>query len=327
MIRQFELDRKNSKLEPFNPREIHGILKSNLGLRLTHNHSEIRNGGTGDSVPLSDLAGANKSLKFITLSAKILQNPSLDLENQEYIKQLSHILESFSGCSHENLDYTPIIIQAYAAMLNDAGLSNFGSISINTAFKERRLPKDEENFLLKCYHVYHYPLDVSFVFNIDSPQYAALPSLRLHLMSDFNQLLEKRLNLNKVFYSGYNMYYLLLKTEDETRFKNAYDCSHYPLGKSGKAPFSSNDVLSFTPVDPEAIRSIWVWLKQQSLASSNLLPSHSMHYPAPQQLANYFYRNTPAIASGLVGLGIFAGARYVLSRNQLEDHPIHPGLS
>ncbi|MEI6095192.1 MAG: hypothetical protein WCR08_07015 [Gammaproteobacteria bacterium] len=319
MVVQYELSQATAKQAPlFNYVDIHHILTSNLGLRLSHRPDEITDGGFGDTIPLSHLGGAKESIQFVTLSALILRNPNLDpLIRQQHLQTLNQIFETFAGHDHENFKYAPALMLAYASLLN------ISSVQLDPKLFERRLPENEETILIKLHTMTQSTLFPVFVFDRESNYYADLPSLRLHLTSDFNQLLEKRLVLNSVYYSAKTMVYLLI-TNVQTRFKTAYDLSHYPLGKTGSAGFTKEDILGHVTVSDKTLPPIWAWLKQHcTLTPTSRLTTPPEVYYA-QQCMQYCQDNKVYMA-GLLGAGLFAG--YKLLQNLQEDHtPPQPSL-
>ncbi len=144
MVVQYELSQATAKQAPlFNYVDIHHILTSNLGLRLSHRPDEITDGGFGDTIPLSHLGGAKESIQFVTLSALILRNPNLDpLIRQQHLQTLNQIFETFAGHDHENFKYAPALMLVYASLLN------ISSVQLDPKLFERRLPENEEGITL-----------------------------------------------------------------------------------------------------------------------------------------------------------------------------------
>lgn len=321
MVVQYELSRAEVQQAPlFNPGDLHHILKNNVGLRLTDRPSEITQGGWGDTIPLSHLGGAKESLKFATLSALVLRNTDLDPHTrQQHLQDLTRIFESFAGHDHSKFELVPILILVYASLLN------ITSTQIDPKFFERRLPKDEEALLIDLYKKSGGALFPCFIFDKESHYYADFPSLRLHLTSDFNQLLEKRLVFNLRYYSATPMHYILI-TSPNPRFESAYDLSHYPLGKTGGAEFSKEEIVSHITVADTNISAIWAWMKQRcTLASQPLLPSESTPSYA-QQCIKYCQDNKVYIA-GLLGAGLFAGYKVLqYTQDHKDDHASQPGF-
>ncbi len=330
MEMQYELSQAIAKQAPlFNYEDIRHILTNNLGLRLSNRPGEITEGGFGDSIPLSHLGGAEESIQFVTLSALILRNPNLDhLIKQQHLQTLTRIFESFAGHDHANFKYAPALMLVYASLLE------ISQIQLDPKLFERRLPENEEKLLIKIYTMTQSTLFPIFVFDRESNYYADLPSLRLHLTSDFNQLLEKRLVLNSVYYSAETMIYLLI-TNEHPRFETAYDLSHYPLGKAGSTGFAKKDILSHAMVSDEALslQPIWFWLKQQcALTAPQPLPASLPEFVAEksptyvQQWIRYCQENKVYMA-GLLGAGLFAGYKLSQYTTDLQnDHTPQPGL-
>lgn len=331
MVGQYDLSQAQIKHAPlFSPRDLHHILHNNLGLRLTHRSDEITQGGYGDTIPLAHLGGAKESIKFATLSALLLRNPELDPSIQQQHRQaLTGIFETFAGHDHADYHYVPVLILVYASLLN------ITSIQIDPKFFERRLPKDEEAFLIDIYQKSDYALHPRFIFDNTSHYYAELPSLRLHLTTDFNQLLARRLDINLNFYCNQIMHYLLI-TNPYPRFDTAIDLSHYALGKTGKATFAAEDIVSNITIDTNDTSAIWTWLKQKActfelkpvIAPSKEVPSYTQPVVTPsektpsyaQQCVTYCQENKLYMA-GLLTAGLFAGYKLWQGTQAHTDDP------
>lgn len=321
MVVQYELSQAEVQQTPlFNSGDLHHILKGNLGLRLTDRPSEITQGGRGDTIPLSHLGGAKESIEFATLSALVFRNTDLDPHTrQQHLQTLTEIFESFAGHDHSKFEFVPILILVYASLLN------ITSTQIDSKFFERRLPKDEEALLIDQYTKSGGALFPRFIFDKESHYYAEFPSLRLHLTSDFNQLLEKRLVFNLAYYSATPMYYLLI-TNPNPRFESAYDLSHYPLGKTGGAGFRKEEIVSHINITDSNISAIWAWMKQQcTLDPKPLLPSEST--PSYAQQCIKYCQDNKVYMAGLLGAGLFAGHKVLqYTQDHKDDHTSQPGF-
>ena len=313
MEMQYETQ-QTERLDLFDFADIQYLLTNNLGLRLTHRFQEMTEGGTGDAIPLSHLGGAKDSIRFVTLAARLIHDTSLDDNlRQKYQKKLTEIFEQYAGENRDRLDYTPTLVLAYAGLL--------GYAAINPSIAERRLPENEEALLIKMHHMSGTALLPSFVFDRDSGYYDDLPSLRLHLASDFNQLLEKRLRINHVFYTSNTMYYLLLATP-YGRFASGYDLSAYPLGKAGKSTFQMEQIKDHYKIDKhnpdESLYHIWTWLKQQCKSSEQLQKSTPPRY---WQRCVQFCQDYKFSLVLTTGIGLFVGSKILQSSQQcyLED--------
>lgn len=302
---------QTERLDPFSFQDLHYLLTHDLGLRLTHRPEEITQGGTGDAVPLSHLGGAQDSIRFVTLSALLLHSNLDDTTRAHHQETLTEIFEQYAGSNHDRLEYTPTLVLAYARLLTNAS-------SIDPTVDERRLPHNEEQFLIEMYQKSGAALFPSLVFDRDSAYYAALPSLRLHLTSDFNQLLEKRLKLNHVFYQTSVMYYVLLTTL-HNHFASGRDLDAYPLGKAGEFTFNHHDVKSHHKISDKTLPLIWAWLKQQCkpspLSSAHPQPASPQRYW--QKCVQFCQDNKQAlILAG--GVGLFVGGIKMMQSYQQD---------
>ena len=181
-------------------------------------------------------------------------------------------------------------------------------MKIDATTAERLLPLNEEKLLIKLYHMSGGALFPSVIFDQKSQYYPNLPSLRLQLTSDFNQLLKKRLKINCSFYaSSGSMYYLLL-TSTAMRYTYSYDLDAYPLGKTGRAAFTPQEVISHHTVggeNPEdSLRLIWAWLKQQCTHSAAQQLDTSPSYWKKCVRFCQDHKETLVLAGGL---GLFVG--------------------
>jgi len=320
MEMQYELQ-QTKHLALFDFADIHYLLTNDLGLRLTHRYKEITQGGTGDAIPLSHLGGAKDSIRFVTLAARLLHDTQLDDNlRQQYQNKLTEIFEQYAGQNRDRLDYTPTLVLAYAGLL--------GYAVIDPSIAERRLPENEEALLIRMHQMSGTALLPSFVFDRDSGYYDGLPSLRLHLTSDFNRLLEKRLRMNHVFYSSNTMYYLLLATS-YGRFASGYDLSAYPLGKTGKYTFQLDQIKDHHKIDKhdpdEALYHVWTWLKQQCKYYAQLQKNPPPRY---WQRCVQFCQDYKFSLLLNTGVGLFGGAKILQSSQQgfLEDSASENGL-
>lgn len=299
------LQDKPSSLFSYN--DIYHIVSRNIGLRLTHNASEIKTGAYGDAIPLSHLGGAKDSILFATLGAILLEdsvpNPTVI---QQHMQTLTGIFESYARHDHSQLNTTPKLMRVYAHLLQ------ISAENLDPKLLERRLPKDEETTLMDIYTKTDEPLFPSLVYDRNSAYFGDLPSLRLHLTSDFNQLLEQRLLHNIAFYSKQPMHYLLL-TDTHERNHSGYDFSHYPLGKAGKRTFSPQDIVSHLTITDYDVVPIQTWLKQQIMILANP--------PTYLQQSIQFCQNNRVYMAGLLGAGLFAGYKIMQSQQTLQEDP------
>ena len=305
----------------FNYNDIYHIISRNIGLRLTHRTSEITQGGDGDAIPLSHLGGAKDSILFATLGAILLEdsepNPTII---QQHMQTLTGIFQDYAGHDHSQLRNTPKLMRVYAHLLQ------ISAENLDPKLLERRLPKDEEATLMDIYTKTGGTVFPIFVYERNSTCFGDLPSLRLHLTSDFNQLLEQRLLYNIAFYSEQPMHYLLL-TDTHERYHSGYDFSHYPLGKTGgKATFSSHDIVSHLTLTDYDVAPIQTWLKQQIKLLENpptyLRKSTVLEIPPSYlQQSIQFCQNNRVYMAGLLGAGLFAGYKIIQYQQTLQEDP------
>jgi hypothetical protein len=294
----------------FNPGEIHTILTNNLGLRLSSKANELTEGGFGDAVPLSHLGGAHDCIAFITLSAILLNDPELDSDLRTFhLKTLTRIFQNYGGQDLENpnLNCIPTLILVYAVLVGIC------SAMLSQQQLEYRLPKTEEDVLIGLSVLKNQTLFPDRVFDRSSDYYNDLPSLRLHLTSSFNYLLNHRLQYNCVHYTKETMYYQLLMDNTQPylkKYATGYDFSHYPLGKAGKTNFERQTIVNHLTIQTDTpLATIKTWLKQ----ACTHLPTKSVAnntVPQPQtylqQGADWVQKNKVHTA-GLVGFCLFGG--------------------
>ena len=256
-----------------NADDLFALVEHNVGLRLTNCRIEKEQGGSGDSVPLSHLAGAKDIINFITLSCYLIEQQKLAKPIHSYqpiLSQLEKIYNDYTDHKWDkdptraSLTYLPKLIATYAMILKigDAEL---------TLCTSPRIPEKEEAVLLDMYHKIQAPLYLNHIFDKTSGYYEDTPTLRQQLTDNFNHLLHARLQLNyEKYISAKEMCYLLL-TDKYDRFSYGYDLSRYPMGKTGSSEFSKKHVLHHYDFDAmEAtdehsqthITSVFCWLKQ-----------------------------------------------------------------
>lgn len=311
---QYEKPLKDSPLSLFTYNHIYHILSANIGLRLTNHSTEITAGGFGDAIPLSHLGGAKDSILFATLGAILLQdsesNPTIV---QQHIQTLTAIFESYAGHDHSRLNYAPKLMRVYAHLLQ------ISAENLDSKLLERRLPKDEESTLITIYTAAGGPVFPILVFERNSAYFGDLPSLRLHLTSDFNQLLEQRLLKNLGYYSAQSMHYLLL-TDTQERYHSGYDFSHDPLGKAGKATFSPQDIISDLTVTDHTVAPIQTWLKQQIMVLASAMDATPLtKSPTYVQQSIQFCQSNRVYMAGLLGAGLFAGYKIMQYQQTLQE--------
>ncbi|MCR9191527.1 MAG: hypothetical protein NXI01_02575 [Gammaproteobacteria bacterium] len=305
------MDNKESSDVWFDHEDMHFMLSHNLGLRLTDNAKENQNGGFGDAIPLSHLAGAKDIITFVTLAVYLEDHPS----NQNLQKTLQDL---YHGYTRYNIDKNPerdclkylpglIIIYAQLAKIGDAHL-----ITTETT----RLPTSEEKKLSQCYAFSGGALLPIYVFDKTSSYYDPLPNLRLALTENFNQRLQDRLAYNPRFFTQDEMYYALLSSPNPRKFFSASDMDRYPMGKAGKSLFEASNVLQTTPFDKSTAldthqKNICHWLKDH-LNPDSLVPKPIIPMSEPEPtvtldapIAQPFYRSPGAVAA-LIVLGSFA---------------------
>ena len=324
------LPQQPEQLPLFNFNEIYSILSGNLGLRLTHRLDEIKQGGSGDTMPLSHLAGAKDCIQFVTISSLLLRDAHLEPQVQEEHRQtLKQIFTNYAGENPSLFDCTaPLLMLVYASLLN------LNAFTIDPKLLERRLPEKEELYLIDIYQKAG-PLLPIFVFDRATPYYGDLPSLRLHLTSDFNQLLIKRLQKNIEFYQSNSMSYLLIQNK-YGHFTTGYDWTHYPLGKSGHVTFTPEELLGhITFEQSNDMTHIWDWLKRQCARAPNLQSTETIEnrtYPMVaekpltyfQQGVKFCQENKTTLATGAVAFGIFATYRFLQYRQATNTDDFNP---
>lgn len=321
MQQQYEVS-SQSKAAPlplFNLNDIHTILSANIGLRLTPNIAEFTQGGRGDAVPLSHLAGAQDSILFISLSSLILRNQNLDPSiHQQHLTTLQKLFTDYAGHDPQYYEHTaPVLMLVYAALLG------INTRPIDPKLRERRLPAKEEELLIKIYQMSGTALFPIFIFDRESQYYGDLPSLRLHLTTDFNQLLEKRLQTNLNHYTATTMHYLLISSQQENFFARGYDWHAYPMGKAGTSNFTDSEVVSHVAVTNHNIAPIWTWLKEQCSLGLKPVPKAPSYF---QQGAKFCQENK-AVVAGLIGLGMFGAYKLLeYQKGAQDDHTPTAGM-
>lgn len=314
--------------------DIYTLLTHNLGLRLTDRLDEVNTGGIGDAIPLSGLGDAKQSIHFVTLCALLLWHDIDESTQTQYKQELSKIFKNFADPDTDNVTCVPSLILTYARLIK---LEHTNS----TPTEDYRLPKTEETFLLDIYEKSGGVLSLDLIFDQNSHYYADLPSLRLHLSNDFNQLLQRRLIINcRSYYTNDVMYYMLLTaTQSPTRFTAGYDFARYPLGKTGRAGFLPTDVIAYLNASTD-IAPILTWLKQQCGAIKNSVKQptcqdskSSSEYKNKknavkqqptylEQCSQYVWENKGYMVA-LIGGGLFAAtaASFLYRQAQAEDAP------
>lgn len=307
----------------FNFNDIHSILVGNLGLRLTHRSEEITDGGCGDAIPLSHLAGAKDSILFVTLGSILLRSPELDpVIRQKHLQTINQIFSDYAGSDPNSFAQTvPSLMLVYASLLQII------IYPLEPKLLEQRLPEKEETFLIKIYNLSGAALFPSLIFDRSSHYYEDVPSLRLHLSFNFNQLLEKRLQENLVYYHSSPMYYLLV-TGKQNDFAWGYDFKRYPMGKAGEANFSAEDVVSHLTINDNNLEPIGSWLKQQCARSKPMLTSPT-EPPTKKPLSYYqqgvkFCKENKILMAGMAGFGIFAGYKLLQYQQNITDEQPPP---
>lgn len=329
--RQFATESKTrtNQLPLFHYKDIYYLLTHNIALRLSDRPTEIDHGGTGDAVSLSNIGGAKDTVEFVTLAAKLLHNANSDENSlqQQYRQRLTKIFEQYVSPHHNTFDCAPALMLCYAYLLN------MGDSNIPATVMEYRLPRDEEVCLIDIFQKCRDALLPICIFDQQLPYFGGLPSLRLHLTNDFNQLLEKRLNHNRCFYSKDAMYYLLLVTPDQ---RSSYDSSVYPLGKIGEFRFGAENIQShfkFNIDQDYHVSGIWTWLKQQcetpSAALVKILPPATVYEQSStwQKCVKFCQENPLYVGATLAGIGLFAGFEIMeLQQDYQNNNIFEPGL-
>ncbi|PJD92667.1 MAG: hypothetical protein CK424_03520 [Legionella sp.] len=312
-------DDASTQIPLFDFEDIHYILKHSLGLRLTSKASNTHEGGTGDAVPLTHLAGGKDIVEFVTLSAYALKNNTYS----EVQNQLETIYDRYSDPQSSSDDCVPVLIQTYAQLLNIKNANDFPKPSVDS-----RLPTIEEDVLIKIYKQTGGPLLLIYIFDKSKDYYRDLPVFRLLLTTNFNHMLQKRLkyNNNQWFMNEPDMYYVLLSNE---RFASAYGLKEYPMGKVGKHTFSAEEVcssiqFSTKEYQPSAVIS---WLKnnlrhvQDPADKPRDVGSHNSYFQKGIAFCSENKHNIMAV----VGLGLFAVASSLATTSlQQEDESYTP---
>lgn len=326
MQRQYDVrsEQQANLLPLFNFNDIHHILAGNLGLRLTHRSEEITEGGCGDAIPLSHLAGAKDSILFVTLSSILLRTPDLEPAiRQQHLQTINQLFAAYAGSDPEFFaQTTPSLMLVYASLLQII------TCPLEPKLLEQRLPEKEETLLIKVYNISGAALFPSLIFDRSSQYYGDVPSLRLHLSSNFNQLLEKRLRVNLFYYQASPMY--LLITGKQQDFAWGYDFNHYPMGKAGEANFSAQDVVSHLTVSDNNIEPIWSWLKQQCAAHKPMLATPA-ELSTKESLSYYqqgvkFCQENKAVVASVVGLSMFVGYKLLQRQQSIVDDSTSPQI-
>lgn len=220
----------------FSPQDLVPLAECNLGLRLTSKLDESTNGGTGDVIPLSHLAGAQDIIEFITLSFLSA--------SQQHTNRMLEIYGCYKEVDIESTDCMPQVLLHYAAQHNidDAKerLSYKKSNGTATYYSTWQLwcLESEAKKLTTWY------LDKSMPYSLEHV-ITHLPVLSEALAHNFNEQLQHRLTINwEIYATGNDMDYLLLTDHnDSERYTSGYDFNHYPLGKIGRREFNASNVV------------------------------------------------------------------------------------
>lgn len=327
--RQYETksNTQATQLPLFHFKDIHYLLTHNIALRLSDRSTELNNGGTGDAISLSNIGGAKDTVEFVSMASLLLHHAGSDNDAlQQYRARLTKIFRQYVDPNRNTLDWAPNLMLCYAHLLE------IGNKNIPSTIQEYRLPHDEEHYLIdifkKCSGEALLPI---CLFDPTLPYFGDLPSLRLHLTKDFNQLLEKRLVYNRRFYSDDTMFYLLLVTTDQ---KSSYDSSVYPLGKIGEFDFDADNIQShfkFIRHPDNHLSEIWTWLKEQceapSLAPIKIIsPDPATEQPSTWQKCVKFCQENPlSVGVVLAGVGLFASKKIMdYQQGYQRDHLFEP---
>lgn len=211
------------------------LAKKNLGLRLTSDVKECTEGGFGDVVPLSHLAGAKDIIEFVTLSFL----PELPIERMEII------YKRYKQTNIHTTDCMPRLLLHYAAQYNIDDARERLSYKKDDPMVEGAIKlkigaiESEAKKLVRFYsdNKFFYPLEL--VLN-------NLTYLAAELAYNFNEKLQLRLAMNwDIYATSDDMDYLLLTGSDLSRlnFDEGYDFNNYPLGKIGSRAFKSSNVV------------------------------------------------------------------------------------
>lgn len=199
------------------------LYQSNLGLRLTADHNEAKNGGNGDAIPLSHLAGALEIIQFITFS--FLQEKKLEEMEKIYEKYIN-----------DQITCIPLLVLHYAVKFQICSATELLKHPKKYKFNQKGI--ELEARIMVDYYIKHnsfYPLEL-VVKN--------LPNLANELCNNFNQKLQLRLQLNYSQYANSSdMDYLILTNIENNLYKDGYDFNNYPLGKCGYHHFKSSQVI------------------------------------------------------------------------------------
>jgi hypothetical protein len=208
------------------------LSKENLGLRLTHNTTEAEQGGFGDAIPLSHLAGAHDIIEFVRLSFL----PELPRARME------EIYNRYKENDVRSTSCMPRLMLHYAAQhdIGDAkerlshqqdGRSIAGHIKLQigkiTSEVKKLSATDKESsgpYLLE-----HIVKDC--------------PYLAKELVFNFNEKLQLRLSQNWVAYANRSDMDYLFLTNNTGLYQSGYDFNRYPPGKVGQHKFNASDIL------------------------------------------------------------------------------------
>lgn len=224
-----------SDMTLFSAQDLMLLAKKNLGLRLTGNTREAQNGGFGDALPLSHLAGANDIIEFITLSFL----PTLPRERMEVI------YSRYKQIDVHSTDCMPRLILFYAAR------HNIGDAKERLSYKKNQ-PGTEGYIKLQVGAIASEAKKLVSFYDSSKVVYPLelvlknLPYLAAELAYNFNEKLQLRLAKNwDVYATSDDMDYLFLTgdSQGDRTYEEGYDFNNYPLGKIGGRQFDSSNVV------------------------------------------------------------------------------------